>query len=161
MATDVHGNLYVAGIFTNDNSDVYIAKWNGNEWSELGGNNSSSFYWLIWDIEILDNGNILITTNYQNPLAKPCVAKFLVSDTYPDILTNKIFPNPATEYISIKGSFIEIKIVDIWGKAVLKKQFDDAQGITKIIVSNLVTGVYFFVGENIEKQTIIQKFIKK
>ncbi len=47
------------------------------------------------------------------------------------------------------------------GRIVLNEQSVKMQGITKINVSNLVTGVYFFVGENIENRKTVQKFIKK
>lgn len=39
MATDLSGNLYVTGHFTNSNGKYYIAKWDGNSWSELGDAN--------------------------------------------------------------------------------------------------------------------------
>ncbi len=36
MTTDLSGNLYVGGNFTNQNGKHYIAKWDGTAWSELG-----------------------------------------------------------------------------------------------------------------------------
>lgn len=160
LTTDIHGNLYAAGLFTNGNNDVYVAKWDGYKWSELGGENSSNLYWHIWDIEVLDNGNILTTAQLKSPNLKNCIAKYTVSDEYPDILTNYIFPNPTTESISIKGNYSEIQIIDVSGRIVLKKQSDEIKAITKIDVSHFQTGVYFFVGQTIEKQMTIQKFIK-
>lgn len=40
MATDLSGNLYVTGNFTDSNGRYYIAKWNGKSWSELGNANN-------------------------------------------------------------------------------------------------------------------------
>jgi hypothetical protein len=160
LTTDIQGNLYAAGLFTNENNDVYVAKWDGNEWRELGGENSSNFYWLIWDIEVLDNGNILTTAQLKSPNLKNCIAKYTISDEYPDILTNYIFPNPATKFISIKGNYSEIQIIDVSGRIVLKKQFAEIKTITKIDVSHFQSGVYFLVGHAIEKKKTIQKFIK-
>lgn len=160
ICTDSNGFIYASGYFTNSNGNTFAAKWDGYEWTELGGKNSSNFYWHIWEVEVLANGNILTTAQLKNPNLKHCIAKYTVSEEYPDILTNYIFPNPATEFISIKGNFSEIKVIDVSGRIVLKKQSDEIKAITKMDVSQLQTGVYFFVGQTIDKQKTIQKFIK-
>lgn len=36
LAVDASGNIYAGGDFKNDSSYKYVAKWNGNNWSELG-----------------------------------------------------------------------------------------------------------------------------
>jgi hypothetical protein len=45
ICVDGAGNIYVGGFFTNSNGNIYVAKWNGVYWSELGGlNNLSSLF---------------------------------------------------------------------------------------------------------------------
>ncbi len=45
LCADSSGNIYAAGGFTNSSGNIYVAKWNGASWSELGGNNSFSSIW--------------------------------------------------------------------------------------------------------------------
>jgi hypothetical protein len=57
MLTDKTGNLYVAGLFTNDSTThlkgrKFVAKWDGVQWSEVGNANSKL------------NANEAITTMY-------------------------------------------------------------------------------------------------
>lgn len=40
MTTDLSGNLYVTGNFTDSNGKYYIAKWNGHTWSKVGNSNN-------------------------------------------------------------------------------------------------------------------------
>ncbi|MBX3164875.1 MAG: T9SS type A sorting domain-containing protein [Bacteroidetes bacterium] len=43
LCVDSTGNLYAAGNFKNSSGKPYVAKWNGSQWSQLGGN-ISNFY---------------------------------------------------------------------------------------------------------------------
>jgi hypothetical protein len=40
VCSDASGNIYAGGGFVNSSGNYYVAKWNGSNWSELGGLNS-------------------------------------------------------------------------------------------------------------------------
>lgn len=71
----------------------------------------------------------------------------------------EVFPNPATDYISIKSNqkISEIKIFDTSGKIVLPlSKFDQ-----KIDISELIKGTYILTAKNSDGFLLKQKFIKK
>jgi hypothetical protein len=68
IGIDEANNVYVNGIFTNPAGNRYIAKWDGNRWSELGGTNN-----LGQDLAI-DPNNAVYTNkspnDYNDPIKK-------------------------------------------------------------------------------------------
>src|SRR5690242_18643728 len=42
MTIDAQNNIYVAGLLINSNGNLYVAKWNGTTWIQLGGINAPS-----------------------------------------------------------------------------------------------------------------------
>ena len=58
IIADKLGNIYAAGYFTNAASYIYVAKWDGTNWSELGGTNLTVFSDPITSLVIDSNNNI-------------------------------------------------------------------------------------------------------
>lgn len=80
ICTDNKGNVYAAGRFTNktsvDSGFCYVAKFDGNSWSELGGNNQSIFKGEIYTIYSDKSGNIYAGGGFRNTMGNYYVAKF-------------------------------------------------------------------------------------
>jgi hypothetical protein len=65
--TDLAGNVYRAGDFTNNNGRYYIAKWDGTSWVELGtGANALNANAGIQSIAADNAGNIYAAGNFSN-----------------------------------------------------------------------------------------------
>jgi ribosomal protein S19 len=73
-------NIYAAGEFYNDSLNYYVAKWDGNSWSELGGRNSLAANEMILSISGDKNGNVfaagLFTNGLSSQTGKNYVAKW-------------------------------------------------------------------------------------
>ena len=65
MALDANGNLFAGGSIDDDNGNVYVAKWDGTTWTELGGTGSGSFgaQGQIEAIAFDRNGNLFASGN--------------------------------------------------------------------------------------------------
>ena len=65
MALDANGNLYAGGSIDDDNGNVYVAKWDGTTWTELGGTGSGSFgaQGQIEAVAFDRNGNLFASGN--------------------------------------------------------------------------------------------------
>jgi len=66
LTKDSSGNLYAAGAFSNGNGKYYVAKWNGNTWSEVGGANTSTFNSTISTLSIDASGNLYAAGLFTN-----------------------------------------------------------------------------------------------
>jgi hypothetical protein len=74
---DKQGNLYAVGAFRNASKIYYVAKWDGNSWIELGGNNALQNNYSHLTTLISDNsGNIYTAGGLRNTENKPYVAKW-------------------------------------------------------------------------------------
>jgi hypothetical protein len=73
VTTDVTGNVYAAGNFTNAGGKYYVAKWNGSTWSEVGALNANGPIGVV----MTDGaGNIYAAGSFSNTLDKRYVAKW-------------------------------------------------------------------------------------
>ncbi len=73
---DSKGKLYVGGFFTNDSGYYYIACWDENGWSELGGKNGLRGTGCVLTITGDKDGNIFAAGNFRNADQQaPYVAK--------------------------------------------------------------------------------------
>lgn len=75
-----------------------------------------------------------------------------------------IFPNPATESITIKIntegiSKISYEIIDVLGKTIIKNEVTDLTNIN-INISNIKSGVYF-IKLQVNNSTVTKKFVKQ
>lgn len=82
----------------------------------------------------------------------------LIGEEVQDIIVN-VYPNPSTEFVNIESNvnseILDVKLIDVEGKAVYQKQFNDAH---KIDLQNIVAGTYHLIvsGEDkMETKTII------
>ena len=71
-----NGDVYVAGNFTNGSGNRYVAKFNGSNWTELGGANSLAANGIINSITIDKEGYVYAVGNFTNSSGKSYVAKF-------------------------------------------------------------------------------------
>lgn len=77
LYVDNAGNLYAGGCFTNTNGKHYVAKWNGNTWTELGsGTNALNANGSIKTICSDATGNIYAAGDFTNANGKNYVAKW-------------------------------------------------------------------------------------
>ncbi|MFM2226615.1 MAG: hypothetical protein RJA07_2817, partial [Bacteroidota bacterium] len=76
ITNDAMGNVYVAGYFANSSGNRYVAKWNGTNWSEVGGLNGLAANDLIWNICSNAAGNIYAAGGFTNSNGKMYVAKW-------------------------------------------------------------------------------------
>lgn len=79
VITDNKGNVYAAGAFYNNSGTIgkmYVAKWDGISWSELGGKNTSTFNSFIHKITSDANGNIYAAGYFSNENGYTYVAKW-------------------------------------------------------------------------------------
>ena len=75
VASDYNGNVYCAGAFTNSLGKHYVAKWDGNAWSEVGGLNGLAANGNINCIAI-GNYNIRVAGSFTNSNGKYYVAEW-------------------------------------------------------------------------------------
>ncbi len=76
ICTDISGNVYAAGRFTNNNGNKYVAKWDGITWSELGGVNSLKGNNYIMSICSDNSWNVYAGGYLTNSNGKYYVAKW-------------------------------------------------------------------------------------
>ncbi len=81
IATDLKGNVYAAGDFTNGSEAgrgfTYVAKWDGDVWSELGtGGNALNADGSINSICVDDSGNVYAAGNFRNRYGESYVARW-------------------------------------------------------------------------------------
>jgi hypothetical protein len=77
MSIDKTNNLYVAGRFKDPSGNLYVAKWDGNAWSQLG--TSFTPYYPDGAITSLVTdplGNVYITGDFKDSIGKYYVAKW-------------------------------------------------------------------------------------
>ena len=60
------GNFYAGGTFTNANGKEFVAVWNGYDWSELGGSNTSDFNNSINSITIDSRYHVYAAGEFTN-----------------------------------------------------------------------------------------------
>lgn len=74
----------------------------------------------------------------------------------------KLYPNPASDFLNIETDWsgnIDIRIMDVNGKTIIKKKFDTKNQIS-IELSELLSGTYFITCKT-KTQTITKSFIRK
>jgi hypothetical protein len=64
MAFDAAGNLYIGGEFTDSTGNIYIAKWDGTNWTKLGSDLSTFGNWGAVDELVFDNAGNLYCAGY-------------------------------------------------------------------------------------------------
>ncbi|MCO5252237.1 MAG: T9SS type A sorting domain-containing protein [Candidatus Kapabacteria bacterium] len=107
----------------------------------------------IWTVEFLDEKTILIGDMKLGLVLKLTFDPTSVNDRTDELQYN-IFPNPASDYITIQTSEgLEISILNLLGETVLSVNLESQSN--RINVSSLAPGMYFIrIGNQ------IQKFIK-
>jgi len=76
LCTDLMGNVYAAGGFTNSSGKCYVAEWDGFKWGELGGSNSLNVNGGISSICSDAFGNIYAGGSFTNDSGYCYVAKW-------------------------------------------------------------------------------------
>ena len=79
ITTDAKGNVYAAGMFCKGDwpyGNYFVAIWNGKEWSQLGGNNDSTFNYNIYSITTDAAGSVYAGGMFNNSNNKCFIAKW-------------------------------------------------------------------------------------
>jgi Secretion system C-terminal sorting domain len=157
ICADAANNIYAAGGFTNvnpnPNGHYYVAKFNGTNWSELGGLNGLNANGAIESI-FSNKGNFYaagIFSNGSNALTgKRYVAKYGGATGIQTFLTNdaalNISPNPtitSTTIILTKAvDNATIKLINLTGQIIIEKQNQTGDHFT-LDISQQAQGIYF------------------
>lgn len=170
--TIYQGQLVAGGRFTSDGANSqpmqHVAKWDGTSWLPLNSQCSPP-------------GWLYFVSGYNNTLfgyggLDSCGGNYIgFSGSYPNSLTGlqesvipkkevTIYPNPATQAITVKYSkavfsAAQINVKDILGKQLLSKQLF-LQKETTLDVSKLTKGIYFIEIKH-EGITDVVKFVKE
>lgn len=76
VASDYNGNVYCAGAFTNALGKHYVAKWDGNAWTEVGGLNGLAANGNINCIQVSGSNQIEVAGSFTNANGKYYVARW-------------------------------------------------------------------------------------
>jgi hypothetical protein len=76
FCADKFGNLYAVGGFTNSSGNYYVAKWDGTNWSELGGQNSLGASKIMTCVHLEKNGNLYVGGYNTNTNAELVISKW-------------------------------------------------------------------------------------
>lgn len=148
-----------------DTNKYKVAKWNGENWSELGQINANG---AVLAMDIYD-GYLYVTGSFSEATPdgnKVVVKRFDIEsnlsiqnfDTTPKI---DFYPNPAKNILHLnnpKAERFEVYIYDINGKLVLQRAMDDSLR-SEINISTLTSGNYIITFESKTFKTST-KFIK-
>ncbi|WP_146035148.1 T9SS type A sorting domain-containing protein [Formosa algae] len=105
------------------------------------GNEATNNKWSIEGINVLVKIDETLSIEDEDHLA----------------LSFRLYPNPATDEISLNMPIRSARIMDITGK-VVKVYNSETQNLD---VSHLATGIYFLKGQSIEGVTLVKKFVKR
>jgi len=76
ILADKQNRIYVGGGFFNANGHQYVAQWNGNNWSELGGLDALAANGQIRAMCLDNAGNLYVGGAFTNTSGQPYVAKY-------------------------------------------------------------------------------------
>ncbi|MBP6623935.1 MAG: T9SS type A sorting domain-containing protein [Chitinophagaceae bacterium] len=76
IMSDKQNRIYVGGGFLNANGHQYVAQWNGQNWTELGGIDALAANGQIRAMCQDNSGNIYVAGAFTNSSGQPYVAKF-------------------------------------------------------------------------------------
>ncbi len=139
-------------------------------WIRYFENDSNDYLYPAYINETYDDGYFLAgTDNFQKLSMLKIFEENLVYNVDYEVITNlndeltddlfTIFPNPATNYISIElkdGNKAGLNITDLTGKTVFTKSLDEKHN--QVDISDLINGVYI-VKLNILHKTYTNKLI--
>jgi hypothetical protein len=155
------------------NDTSFMMKTNNNgipEWIRYFEYDSIDFLYPAYINETYDNGYYLVGTD---KLQKLTILKTfdenLVYNVDYEVITNlndaqsddpfTVFPNPATNYISIElkdGNKAGLNITDVAGRIVFTESLDE--GINQLDISDLINGIYL-VKVNLLNKTYLNKLV--
>ncbi len=135
-----NGNIYVVGTKLKDDvtNNYMVAQWDGSSWSEVGQINAPG------EVSALDFYNDYIYVTYHNLVKRFPISSSLTTEIITATNELTIYPNPASEYISLKNitaASAEVSVYTITGQLVLNKKID-RPNTYKIDISTLKPGVY-------------------
>lgn len=127
--------IYLADFRFADNNDDYILdEWTNFDFSDLNGSKYLTFKFTSSDV-----GSFGINTPQYFAMDNIEYSE-MVNNLYEEQLISTIYPNPATEYVVVKGLAGALTITDINGRLMNKIQHE---GNSKLSVSDYPSGVYF------------------
>ena len=118
-----------------------------------GGSNIAAGIQLDWTLGEIATASYLnnatsYTEGFHQPVLRVVALPFstLPSDAPPTVEINlAVFPNPVTNELRVRSSSnqtLELRLTDLYGKILLRKQFDPERNITTLYVGDFVSGIY-------------------
>ena len=178
LCTDIYGNLYAAGSFTDGISDtsgfMYVAKWDGTTWSEVGAGSGalnangeilsicSDAYGAIYatgeftdTTTVLPNGfHPLYVAKYSAPLSVTPIHYVENIIVYPNPVHTIL--NISIEDVATNVKYTHYSLYDVLGKIYRTGNLQLRN--TTVDISELSTGVYFL---QIGNSQAIYKIVKE
>lgn len=159
---EINGGLEFSypGTFATDGTHLFIATNNGcfmlneqeNYWINI---NSGTTFELAHDIEVINN-NLYISTEETY---RRSISNILGLEATPVRESLKVYPNPATEVVSIQLPIDKPCTLELYNSQGQLLQTCMAKGLYQLTIDNLPTGIYNLKARN-EQTTMTQKFIK-
>ena len=160
--TMYHGELYVGGsmiIVGSDSATIYIAKWNGSQWSKVLGPNNTVFTMQVYNDTLYVGG---LFSSPGNNIARYYDTLTTVTEekkTEQEYLCNNI-PNPfgtttVIPYYIPPGSKGIMTISDIEGKPIKTYILTENNNNLEVSLTGFKNGVYFYT-LNIDDGRIIR-----
>ncbi len=135
--------------------------------STAGNYFTNSEYQLEWTVgevitEQFSSDEFVLTQGFQQGDVEVTAINEISSENF-DI---KIFPNPATDFLSVvsneKNIDFKISISDITGKKIINLSEKNISNTFQINISDLTSGIYFLkIVSSLNKNLKIYKIIKK
>ena len=153
LCSDDFGNVYavIYQAFGNGNAIEFVMKWDGANWSYLGGQHSFEVHPEIMCIATDKAGNVYVSGSFKDTTMCPpngvtYVAKYNQPNGVAPVNSNKplqVYPNPACNQIHIKcnSQILQLQINDLTGKQV----YSDSNLVNEVSVnvSIIPEGMYF------------------
>lgn len=148
IVTDSYNNVYVAGVF-GDGAYKYVAKWDGNSWSNLGNLQANGD---INSLTIDSNDNLYCTGWFKENTGHYYIAKYALSPLNIANVKNEsiieVYPNPTKNELNIRTDIeqfelISVNLINSFGESVLNKSFrTSSKGSISIPIEEYKKGVY-------------------
>ncbi len=159
-----HIEIYTVNTyFIATDNGVYLTTNGGENWERLGSNMP---YVVVLDLHIDALQNALIAATFARSAFMFDLENLLVSTSKPSLRETvlKLYPNPASDFLTIQNLSQDIRSYQIFnatGSIVSSNQKNYKVGESyQINLSDMPTGVYFFVGYNENEHRVAsEKFV--
>jgi hypothetical protein len=170
LQVDKTDNVYLAGWFRDQSNQNVLLKWDGNQWSNLGGGallTRNTNFSSINTLSIDKWGSVYAAGNLSDSLNTYFVARYGFPLGVENIKERKnelvVYPNPVGSHLSVYSNQFEvntIEVTDVLGR-ILKTISNIQSSITNIQVDELPSGIYFIKATDSKRNIMNGKFVKE